>query len=225
MSKESYARGFVKAATSAGVDPTALAKYAEATPVTDVLAGYPGAMLLSAIPGGGLVGPGAYIAGLASDEDNTHRDASKALIPGVSSYRMGNRIKTQVMRELRDIEKDDKHKGARPVAHAIAEHLGGGTSALAASGIGAALGAALGGGKGALIGGGVGAGAAGVAALAASIAAAIKRRRTKEEQIESDKKSILMKYLVPGISSYDYYKRIGRSQGERDEDKNNKKDK
>jgi hypothetical protein len=61
--------------------------------------------------------------------------------------------------------------------------------------------------------------------LVGAIAAAIKRRRTKEEQIDSDKKSVLKKYLVPGTAVYDYYKRIGRSQGEREEAKeNNKKD-
>lgn len=46
----------------------------------------------------------------------------------------------------------------------------------------------------------------------------------------NDEKSVLPKYLVPGMAAYDYYKRIGRSQGDREDDvakknKGKKKDK
>ena len=164
-----------------------------------------------------MVPSAAYIAGLLSKEDNSQKSIGPAFIPGVSSYRLGNRIKTQVKRELRQIEEDEKNKGARPVAHAVAEHLGAGTSMLAPILAGVGIGGAVDGKDGALIGGATGAAAASVATLAGAIAAAIKRRRTAKEQIESDKGSVLAKYLVPGTAVYGKYKRLGRSQGERDE--------
>ena len=233
-------------------------------PVEDYAYGVPANFALSTIPGlGQAVAPAkgiAYLAGLASKPDNSQKGAGPAFIPGVSDYRLGNRIKTQVVRELEQIKKDKKNEGARPVAHAVAEHLGKGTSALLATLIGGAIGAKIpvapvvhkslleaNAGKlrigsdeafdsaleklreaensapinqrirnikyGLISGLGV----AGISALAALIAAAIKRRRTEEEQIKSDKGSVLKKYLLPGVAQYDYLKRLGRSQGERDE--------
>ena len=214
---------------------SALEKLAQASPATDFVLGRLSTRAL------GYVNPLAailannvgYVTGLVSDEDNEQKSVWPAVIPGVGSYRLANRIKTQVKRELRDIEKDKKNEGARPVAHAIAEHIGPATSVLASMGVGAGAGAlvenALN--KGRDIGGGartgayLGAGVAGAATIAAMIASAIKRRRSKQEQIESDKGSVLMKYLVPGTGTYDYFKRLGRSQGERDETEQEKKKK
>lgn len=228
MSKETFAIGFAKKAAEHGIDPDGLArllmeKEGQATPLTDYALSLPGNAIIGTLPGGQVIGPAAYLAGLAGNEDNTHDSVLPALIPGVGSYRAGKRIKTQVLRELRDIEKDKKNNGARPVAHAVAEHLGPTTSILASTLAGAGIGAGLGGRGGAGTGAAVGAGAGALATLIGSIAAAIKRRRTKQEQIDSDKKSVLAKYLIPGTAAYDLYKRVGRSQGEREEDPNNKK--
>lgn len=238
MSRESYVRGFVKAAQANGVDPKALAKFAEetvgSTPFSDWALSIPGNMLMGAVPGlGNVVNTGAYIGGLASnvESEDGKREAVRALIPGVGSYRFGNRIRSQVLKELDDIKANKDYAGARPKAHAIAEHLGGLTSPLAAALLGGALGAGAGGltgkGENAAFGAGVGAiggaATAGLAQVIGAIAAGIKRRRTKEEQIKSDKGSLLAKYLLPGVSTYDYYKRIGRSQGDREEAKKEKK--
>lgn len=195
----------------------AIKKVAASGPVSDVLAGYPGNLLLSAIPGGPAVAPIAYISGLMGNQDNSQKKVGPAFIPGVSNYRIGNRIKTQVVRELEQIKQDKKNEGARPVAHAVAEHLGSGTSMLIPLLAGTGIGAAVGKERGALNGYIAGAGVGTAATLIGAIAAAIKRRRTAQEQIEADKGSLLAKYLVPGRAAYDYYKRIGRSQGERDE--------
>lgn len=232
MSKESYARGFVKAAEAHGVDPAMLAKYAaESTPVTDVALGFPGNILLSGIPGGSAVPGIANLTGLFSDLESEEgkRKPFRALIPGVSSYRMGNRIRAQVKKELEDIKKDKDAEGARPVAHAIAEYLGNGTSsvlpALAGAVIGGVAGSKtdLGAGGGSIAGALTGGGLATLGIVAGALAAAIKRRRTKKEQIEADKRSVLAKYLIPGLANYNYYKRIGRSQGDREESPKSKK--
>ena len=228
---EAYARGFVKSANAHGVDPVALAKYAQdhATPFTDYAMGGVPRMMLGSNPITAPIAVAAdnvgYIAGLMSVADNSHKTILPAAIPGVGGFRMGNRIKTQVLREIADIKKKKEHKDAKPVAHAIAEHLGGGTSMLASLGLGAGIGGLLGKGKGALLGAGIAGGTTIAANLIGTIAAAIKKRRTKEEQIESDKRSVLKKYLVPGTAIYDYWKRMGRSQGEREEVVGKNKDK
>lgn len=237
MNNDAYLRGFIKQAAAAGVDAVDLAKYvaltksAYASPFTDMMLGAASDNVLNAIiPGLGNVASSAgYLTGLAGIPDNKKKDTVKAIIPGVGGFRIGNRIKTQVMRELRDIAKSKEGRGARPVAHAVSEHIGPLTSTLASVGIGAGAGALIGGdnnrAEGAITGSIAGASAAAIAHLISSIAAAIRRRRTRDEQIESDKKSLLMKYLVPGIGNYDYLKRLGRSQGEQEESDDGKKDK
>lgn len=207
---------------------TKAAQEERSTPASEFAAGLPGSILTNLVPGGQALDTTAYLAGLLGDEDNRQRSLGIAsFMPGVSAFKRGNRIKTQVNRELRDIASNDKYKGARPVAHAVAEHLGPGTSVLASGGLGAVLGSMLSKdkGRGATVGGALGVGAAGLGHLAAMIAAAAKRRRTKEEQIEADKGSLLAKYLVPGKAAYGNLKRLGRSQGERDEDSENGKSK
>lgn len=209
------------------MDTKSLLKSAQkSTPAGEVFSGLPGDMLLSLFPGGHAVNSTAYLAGLLSDEDNRQRDLSGiSFVPGMSAFRRGNRIKTQVSRELRDIANDSRYKGARPVAHAVAEHLGPITSALASTGLGAGLGAALSRdkGRGTVVGGALGLGAASLGHVIAAIAAAKSARRTKEEQIEADKGSLAAKYLIPGKGQYGHFKRLGRSQGERDEDPENSK--
>lgn len=224
-----YIDGFSKAAETAGVSPVALAEFSKragSTPLGEWAAGIPGNMLLGdAAP---VVGLGAYIAGLVSDPDNRQKKLGVNFIPGVSSYSAGNRIKTQVSRELEDIRKSKGDEDASPVAHAVAEHVGSGTS-IAASGLVGALAGALASrrrkdrGKWALRGALAGTGVGTLAHLGAILAAGANRRRTKKEQIESDKSSTIPKYLVPGLAEYGYAKRLGRSQGERDEDPKNGK--
>ena len=200
----------------------ALEKLAQSTPLSEYFAGIPADFVVGSIP---FIGPAftvaPYWAGLASAPDNSQKGIGMSFLPGVSSFRRGNRMKTQVMRELAQIENDKKNKDARPVAHAIAEHIGPTTSFLTSAVLGSGLGALLAKRKGALAGAGI----AGVATLIGMLAAAIKRRRTKQEQIDADKGSVLMKYLVPGTGTYDYFKRLGRSQGERDETEQEKKKK
>ena len=228
MSKESYIRGFCKAAEAHGVDPQGLAKLAYSTPASEALSSYvPNITQELILPGSSFVTSNiGYIAGLLADQDNKQKGNGLNFVPGVSGYRTGNRLKTQVLRELEYIKKNKQHQGARPVAHAVAEHLGHLTSTLGTTGVGALLGSLLSKdrGIGASIGANIGAGASAIANLGAAIAAGVKKRRTKEEQVESDKDSLLWKYLVPGSATYGLFKRIGRSQGERDEDPKNKKE-
>lgn len=239
MSKESYIKGFCKTAAAHGVDPKALAKIAESTtnmdstPVTDTLAGVPASLILGATPiTAPLVAPINTVGnlfGLFAADRQTKKEKLPwiSFAPGISSYRIGRRIRSQVLKELDDIKNKKEHSKARPVAHAVAEHLGTGTSTLAAGALGALLGAGAhkDSVKGALLGSMTGLGTAGLANTIGAIAAAVKRRRTAKEQIESDKNSVLAKYLVPGIAGYDFYKRLGRSQGDIEENEDNKKGK
>lgn len=223
LDKVAEARPLPRMAKAAALD--------KATPETEYAAGLPTETMMSLLPGGGTLTSLPYLIGLMSKEDNSQRDLNgMSFVPGMSAFSRGNRIKTQIKRELRDIESDSRHKGSRPVAHAIAEHLGPLTSILASAGIGAGIGAALPAKKRgksrrnhAIAGGLLGAGVGSMGHLASIIAAAVNRRRTKEEQIEADKGSLAAKYLVPGMAQYGRYKRLGRSQGERDEDPKNAK--
>ncbi len=226
--------GFCKAASAAGVDPQALAQYAMSkrtekvaqegagsTPFGEIVAGIPA----SGIP---VVGPLAnsigVLAGLADDPHYEPTKLGPAFLPGVAGYRLTNRIKSQVLREEEEAKKA-KSK-ARPVRHAVSEWLGGIPAALATAGVGAGLGGIIGGAaggrEGALGGTAIGAGIGGAATVAATvvgaIAAAIRRRRTAKEQMEHDEGSIAPDLLIPGVSTYNFYKRVGRSQGDREDD-------
>ena len=189
----------------------ALMKIAEATPLSDSL----GTMLWSPLYPVTAIGA---TAGLLSDDLKKHRDSKlKALLPGVGAYRIGERLSSQVKHEQEDADKKNR-KDVRPVAHAMSEGFGPITSTAAAALAGlVAGGATTGRHSGAMAGAGLGAAGAIAANLIGAIAAAIKRRRTKEEQMKSDEKSVLLKYLIPGLATYDSYKRLGRSQGDRDE--------
>lgn len=231
MTEKEHKRQFMTTLKATGADEATAKKMYNAygkpkprTAVSDALMSVPTAVLSQMIPGGAIVPSLAHIAGLLGDENNSAGGRYKALLPLVGGYRLGNRIKTQVKRELRDIEKSPRNKGARPVAHAVSEYLGGVSSNIGALALGALIGAAVnkkdrqfGGAVGSLIGSGVGL----TSTLFGSIMAAIKRRRTKEEQIESDKRSVLPKYIIPGLAEYDRYKRLGRSQGEIEDDRDN----
>lgn len=134
---------------------------------------------------------------------------------------MGAARREQILNEIADARTDKRHKGSNPKGHALREGLGTFTS-LAASRLGGrVLGLALakltGNENAKLIGdlAGVGTYAAGTAI--GSLAAAVKRRRTKEEQLEHDKGSTWMDLLIPGVGAYNSFKRMGRAFDENDE--------
>jgi hypothetical protein len=221
--QEAYGNGFVEKCAEAGVDPESLVKFAEATPLSDFL----GAMVGSLVPHAGPLATGiGASAGLLSDDFKEHDSSKlKAFIPGVGGYRLGRRLSSQVKHEQEDARKLGR-KDVSPVAHATAERLGQLTSILASTALGGGLGAMVNKkdrGKGFRVGAGLGAGAASLANLGGLIAAGVKRRRTKEEQLDADSESTLDKYLVPGLATYGASKRMGRSQGDRDENPENKK--
>lgn len=196
-----------------GVDPVGLAKMAKATPFTDAA----GAVAGSLIPFGAPASALGSAAGLLTDDFKEHDESAlKAFLPGVGAYRLAKRLSSQVKHEQEDARKMGR-KDVRPVAHALAEKIGPATSTGLAALLGAAIGGASGGRKGAGIGAGTGLAASGMAHAVAAIAAAVKRRRAASEQMDADSKSVLSKYLVPGSAAYGYFKRMGRSQGDRDD--------
>lgn len=138
-----------------------------------------------------------------------------------------DRTRRQILNEI-DLAAREKSK-ADPIGHAKAEGFGGLSSFLGSMGAGAAIGALVPtstyngplGGKftvgrstNAAVGAGVGAIVAAGAQLVAMLGAAVKRRRTEKEQLKSDEKSVAWKYLVPGLSTYDLFKRHGRALAE-----------
>lgn len=133
---------------------------------------------------------------------------------------MGAARREQILNEIAEARTDKRHKGSDPKGHAFREGIGTLTS-LAASRIGGkVLGLALekltGNEHAKLIGdlAGIGTYAAGTGIGA--LAAALKRRRTKEEQIEHDKGSTWMDLLIPGVGVYNSFKRTGRAFDEND---------
>ncbi len=128
----------------------------------------------------------------------------RGLAPGHGSYRVGQRLRGSA-------EESKEHGAKHGIANLIAEQLGGATAALPISALGAALGVMLSGNPiGMLTGAGLG---AVLPTGVGSLLAAIKKRRTAEEQADIDDNAsrALLKYLVPGMSTYDMFKRYGRS--------------
>ena len=164
-----------------------------------------------------LAGAAGSIGGLVVKPKGDKNPETQAtnLIPGVGQFRLAQRS-----RRMADMS---ERAGKPGIANLIAEKLGPMTSSLVGAGAGAlgglGLAAAAGGDSRAKgVGAGVGAGV-GVAAplLIAALAAAIKRRRTNAEQIAADTTGrAVAKYLVPGLATYDDYKRLGAS-GNNDE--------
>ena len=211
--KEAYARGFCKVAEEIGYEPSELYKFARATPMTDALGAVVGGMLPFGRLAGGI---GAVSGGLTNDFGEHDENAAMAFIPGVGAHRLAKRINSQVNREqieAKELGRDE----VKPVRHAVAEKLGPATSMALSTLLGAGIGHLVDKKKGARTGAKIGLGVGGVASLAGMIAAAKKRMRTKEEQMDADEKSVLPKYLVPGAALYGMSKRLGRSQGDRDD--------
>lgn len=223
--QESYRKGFVEKCAETGVDPVSLVKFAEATPISDFM----GAVVGSMIPYAGPIANGVGAsAGILSDDFKEHdKSRLRALIPGVGGYRLAKRLASQVKHEQEDARRLGR-KDVSPVAHAMAEKIGPATSMLASALLGGGIGALAhkkDRGRGFLAGAGIGAGASALANIGGLIAAGIRRRRTKEEQLDADSEATIKKYLVPGLATYGASKRMGRSQGDRDENPENRKKK
>lgn len=159
-------------------------------------------------------------------EHDGSRD-SASYLPGGLSYNFSKRIQNQVKeQEARALKKKLQ---SRARANAAGEILGGVSSTilptLLATGIGASIGASSAGdgnrGSGALAGSVAGAltglGITATAGLVGAITAAVSRRRTAEEQMQHDTSHHVSNWIVPGVSAYNYYKRLGRSQGDLEE--------
>lgn len=129
----------------------------------------------------------------------------------------------QIINEMADVLSNEKNKGADPKSHAAAENIGIATSFAASNLAGRALGALAGKlmnkdvNASSSAGGSIGLGAAALSNIIGAIAAGIKRRRTKEEQIKHDKGSTAWSLFVPGVSTYNALKRMGRASDENEE--------
>lgn len=179
---------------------------------TDWLATVP-TSLLGRTQLGILTGPAVlagHVGGLVSTpkSDKNPETDGLSVVPGVGAFRMAQR-----QRRVMDAS---NAAGQHGTANVVAEQLGGLSSGL----IGAGLGAAVGGGIGAAVNRsripfGAGVGAAAGAALPSVIgllAAAVRRKRSKQEQIASDTTGrAVAKYFVPGLAAYDSAKRLGTS--------------
>lgn len=219
--KKAYAKGFCKVAEEIGYEPSALYKFARATPMTDALGAVFGGML----PLGGVAGGiGAISGGFTNDFGKHDENEAMAFVPGVGAYRLAKRINSQVNREQLEANDLGRDK-VKPVRHAVAEKIGPIASMALSTLLGAGIGRLVNKKKGARTGAKIGLGAGGIASLIGMIAAAKKRRRTKEEQFDADEKSVLPKYLVPGAALYGMSKRLGRSQGDRDDAESGRKSK
>ena len=105
--------------------------------------------------------------------------------------------------------------------HLTSENWGGVTSSLLAALAGAGVGAAVNSSDrvGGAVGGGALGGMAGLTALVvARMLAAIRRRRTEREQVSHDARSVIPDYVVPGVADYNYFKRLGRANGDFDKE-------
>ena len=158
------------------------------------------------------------------------RDGSReaaSYIPGGLQYNLSKRIQNQVKEQEARALKKKLPSCAR--ANAAGELLGGATSTLLPTLLTAGIGAGVGAlaaddgyrGSGALVGSIVGTltglGITATSGLVGALTAAVTRRRTAEEQMQHDMYPHTSNWIVPGVSSYNYYKRLGRSQGDLEE--------
>lgn len=163
------------------------------------------------------------------DEEEKERRSKDSLawnlIPYRSGYDQGRRV--------RGAYSDSLAAGARhPLAHLIADYGASmPTSILTPTILGALMGAGVGGvaggdvrrsaGMGAL--GGLGLAGAGL--VGGGLGALFTKRRNISDQVEADssKLRLLAKYLIPGVSVYDNFKRVGSTGNWGKEDKSDKK--
>ena len=123
----------------------------------------------------------------------------------------------QIIDEQASAISDDRYKDSDPKEHALSEALGIGASIWAAKANGGVIGGLISKlrgkdfGSGARIGSKIGTGVGMVATLAGAIYAAMTKRRTREEQLEHDRGSLLSSLLMPGVGIYNSFKRQGRA--------------
>ena len=144
-----------------------------------------------------------------ADIAEMNRSQWQAFLPGVSHYRMLARARHNAK----------KTGGVHPDWNVYGETFGGVPSMLAGTIAGAALGALSAQGfissdreriRKAVMGGLIGAGIPLTFQGIGALAAAISRRRTKQEQREHDDSRNIANWLIPGVATYNKYKRIGR---------------
>ena len=171
--------------------------------------------LLPSSLGAGALDPFSYYAGLMqkqSPSEYRKGNVNLSFAPLVTANRVGRR--------QRMVAEESKQRGGRhPTGNLVAEQLPG-IGALSGGAAGVGVGASIGRlagrvhtGKGALIGAAVGGGASAASMMIlAPILAAIRKRRTLDEQAAKETGGrIAAKYLVPGVASYDAWKRLGAS--------------
>ena len=130
---------------------------------------------------------------------------------------MNQQIREVVLSAVMQKQAEERSRARRAVLQKIAafdnvstEVVGALASPLIGAGIGAAVSGAAG--KGAAPGAIAGLAAGTGASYLGSIIAALRRRRTRKEQVEHDSKTHL-ENLIPGVASYNYAKRLGRVLG------------
>lgn len=158
------------------------------------------------VAGSALIGPlsnlAGYVHGYASDSTKVPDDAM-GFVPGVGTSRMERR--------QRHVRKDLVPKAKWQRGRILSDELATITPILMLSAIGGGIGAASNGKDGAMTGALIGGGAGVAAGLAAALAAAITKRRTREEQTNSEKSPGVLNHLIPGRATYNMWKRIGYS--------------
>ena len=192
-----------------------LAKAAGA--IADMILPAVGAVAMDrALPGGlgsTLMSVGEVVGTLNGEAVNTPKrrkyvaamPSALSMFPVVGGSKIGLRLRG-VAEESREDEAES------PIANLAAEYLGHGTSLI----LPALLGAYLGRDSGHELVGALG--GAALPMVAGGLAAAVTKRRTKQEQTDSETtRRALLKYLVPGLGTYDRFKRYGRSKDWDDE--------
>lgn len=199
------------------------------TPLTEGLMGVVPTAALSSVGLGGLsnlADLGGTIAGYTSNLTDT--PSAVALAPGGRGYLWAQRMKKQIKNQGARAAKRGLEDSA--TSNLVSEHLGGVTSTLLPMALGALVGgfagakhpdkdetraqSALG---GSIFGMLAGLGISLSGRAVGAIAAAIRRRRTAEEQMQHDTSHSAYNWFIPGASTYNYYKRLGRSQGDIEE--------
>jgi hypothetical protein len=162
-----------------------------------------GAFLSSQIPYvGPFVGLGGTLHGFTSDDTDVPGD-SKGLIPGVG----GSRLIRRHRRVRKELVPESRFQRSRIISDQIAPL----TPAVLLGLAGAGVGSAVSGGRGARIGAGIGAGIGVAGGLLGALLAGITRRRTAEEQLAAEKQPAALAHVVPGLGTYNLWKRLGYS--------------
>ena len=210
MIKKAYLNGFMHKCAEYGIDGMKILKKAQYdSPLMEILKGAPAQWALDRNETTRRLGDTANGIGMFAGymDDGDDYGGVSNYVPGMTSYHTARRNK-RVAKEM--LKKDPN---SHPYANIAAEHIGGLTSLLLASGIGAGIGGLKGkslegAGNGALAGGG----AAALASLIGTIRGLSKKRRTDEEQLARETTGrAVAKYLIPGLAAEDRLMRLGKS--------------